>query len=1020
MPNSGALPPTGNVTGDGYITSDTGHLWVWNGTAWVDSGPIVGPTGPTGPLGATGATGPTGPTGTAGILGATGPQGPPGASNAAYAGEWSWTTKTADAASNGQIGIAGTTWADATHVNVSEKRSDNTDVTPYLARVKIGDQLHVRQKTDSAKYALYNVTAAPEDMGTWWKFTVTVAESGGTIPGGNTATILTLLRQGGPGDSNIIMANVVGDTVRYDQHAYASTNGNVVTIDAGTFTASQVGKTAVFLKGGSGGTTDLVTTVAQYISPTQVRLTANIPGATGNPQTLIVGTDNTANLAAFFTTVASQRAIGALPVGIFLNTAKIILTSHLHIVGAGRELSTIVHASSTADCMGGVDLSSVVFEDFSIEGPGQTQSAVGSTTGVKMTRVSAAATLYPTMRRFGVSKFGLDGIYMSNAIVGTFDQVTVFKVGQHGFNFMGDVAAQSDGTSCSLTACYTGGCYGAGYFMRQMAYTSLNGCASDANGVSYWYQSCIGISENGCGSEASYDTFKLGKSTLQPNGLSRYVVGTKLVQNAPYMIGNVGIAEDIVDSHVVINDYYEGSPGNADDPNSNPVTSIRANAGSSVILSNPVYAKPMSLAAGSTVILPTDLNNKVTKTGDTMSGPLRFQDPSAILRAQMVNVSGDQWLLTNARWDEAAQNFYRLDKTKTAFGFHMQAVGYIPGEPELGYNVSGCMLWVAQPAAYDLIRGGGLAGGAIFGATGGWEFGWVMSDQRQMTIGGGGIEIDGYGMFPYGRVVHNFTGTALSKRLTGMVQNVYTALDGYDDSTKESWYWGWVESYSGSANNVVADSGHWAIALIPPNTLPSAGVFNELVKVARDGQLTATSVIAQDIGANTLSAYNAAPTVAAHLTRKDYVDSKVAAAIQLSVIDAKGDLLVGTANDVAARLPVGTNNQILVADSAQAGGVKWATPAAGFTRTVSSISGNTTLAAVASTDYMYVCTATLTATMPTAVGNTNRYTIKRTGAGNVTIGTTASQTIDGASTFVLDIQYMSVDLVSDGTNWVVI
>jgi hypothetical protein len=45
--------------------------------------------------------------------------------------------------------------------------------------------------------------------------------------------------------------------------------------------------------------------------------------------------------------------------------------------------------------------------------------------------------------------------------------------------------------------------------------------------------------------------------------------------------------------------------------------------------------------------------------------------------------------------------------------------------------------------------------------------------------------------------------------------------------------------------------------------------------------------------------------------------------------DAKGDLAVGSAADTAARLAVGSNGDVLTVDSAQTLGVKWAVPASG-------------------------------------------------------------------------------------------
>ncbi len=52
-------------------------------------------------------------------------------------------------------------------------------------------------------------------------------------------------------------------------------------------------------------------------------------------------------------------------------------------------------------------------------------------------------------------------------------------------------------------------------------------------------------------------------------------------------------------------------------------------------------------------------------------------------------------------------------------------------------------------------------------------------------------------------------------------------------------------------------------------------------------------------------------------------------AIQNAIVDAKGDLIAATGADTPARLAVGTNGQVLTADSTAATGIKWATPAGG-------------------------------------------------------------------------------------------
>lgn len=58
--------------------------------------------------------------------------------------------------------------------------------------------------------------------------------------------------------------------------------------------------------------------------------------------------------------------------------------------------------------------------------------------------------------------------------------------------------------------------------------------------------------------------------------------------------------------------------------------------------------------------------------------------------------------------------------------------------------------------------------------------------------------------------------------------------------------------------------------------------------------------------------------------------------ISPTIVDAKGDLIAATAADTVARLAVGTNGQVLTADSTAATGIKWATAASGGLTSIAS------------------------------------------------------------------------------------
>ena len=85
-----------------------------------------------------------------------------------------------------------------------------------------------------------------------------------------------------------------------------------------------------------------------------------------------------------------------------------------------------------------------------------------------------------------------------------------------------------------------------------------------------------------------------------------------------------------------------------------------------------------------------------------------------------------------------------------------------------------------------------------------------------------------------------------------------------------------------------------------------------------DSTSTTSSVLASTPTA-VKSAYDLANTA----------NTKAQGDISASIVDAKGDLIAGTAADTVSRLGVGTNGQVLMADSTAATGLKWGTAGGG-------------------------------------------------------------------------------------------
>jgi hypothetical protein len=142
------------------------------------------------------------------------------------------------------------------------------------------------------------------------------------------------------------------------------------------------------------------------------------------------------------------------------------------------------------------------------------------------------------------------------------------------------------------------------------------------------------------------------------------------------------------------------------------------------------------------------------------------------------------------------------------------------------------------------------------------------------------------------------------------------------------------------------------------------------------------------------------------------------AAVPESIVTAKADLLVASASGVVDNLAVGTNNQVLTADSTATLGVKWATPT----------DVNLTLNAQTGTTYTLVSgdvnklvtlsnASAVTVTVPNGVFTTGQQiNLQSIGTGQTTVASDGTTTITSTPGLKIRAQYSAATLICTGTN----
>jgi len=234
----------------------------------------------------------------------------------------------------------------------------------------------------------------------------------------------------------------------------------------------------------------------------------------------------------------------------------------------------------------------------------------------------------------------------------------------------------------------------------------------------------------------------------------------------------------------------------------------------------------------------------------------------------------------------------------------------------------------------------------------------------------------------------------------------------------------------------------FTVALDPDTT------SEEIIYITAQSSDTFTIVRAQ---AGTSGVTHAAGAVVRHvLSSADLTYFRVGvqtadAAVPKSTVTTKGDLIAATGSATVTRVPVGTNDYVLTADSTQTAGVKWATPASvlpsqtGNNGKYLSTDGSSASWAVAvstldltfnaqtGTTYTLVSgdvnklitlsnASAITLTIPNGVFTTGQtINIQQIGAGQVTIAGDGTSTFTGTGT-KLRAQYSAASIICTGTN----
>jgi hypothetical protein len=235
-----------------------------------------------------------------------------------------------------------------------------------------------------------------------------------------------------------------------------------------------------------------------------------------------------------------------------------------------------------------------------------------------------------------------------------------------------------------------------------------------------------------------------------------------------------------------------------------------------------------------------------------------------------------------------------------------------------------------------------------------------------------------------------------------------------------------------AGGNLLENNGSGQFVNVAKSTI-NVGDFNDdstyqpldtgLTSIA--GLTTSANQMLYTTGSDTYDVTSLTAAGRAILDDADAAAQRTTLGLGTAATSASTDFLASTAglddlSDVSFTAGAGIDNYVLTYDHSTTSWGAEASQGGGGGFTYSAITADP---APAVKDTHYSCTGTFTITLPAVSGTTagDQIRVKNIGTGTVTIDGASSETVDGSTTFAMDVRWSAVTLVSNGsTGWEIV